>query len=300
MRVSRLGGVSVPGLAARCVAGMNPSLVLGLFAALAYGVSDFAAGLGSRRAGVGAVTAPSQFISLLFAILAVAIFPGHGPDGRAILWGGVAGVGAGIGVLALYRGLASGLMGVVATLSAVLAAGLPVLAGILLGEHLGSMAVAGILVALPAIALVSWQPDGHGDARALRQGRQFGIVSGIGFALLFIALARSGDDSSAWPLVCSQTVSTLVVLPLFRRPRGGMNRSLLMLIALAGVLGGAANLAYLVASRTGLMSIAAVLTSLYPAATIILARIVLGERWCRQHLLGFMLAVVAIVLLGMR
>jgi uncharacterized membrane protein len=134
-------------------------VALALLAALAFGVSDFAAGVASRRVSAGQVTAVAQALGVLTAIVGVIVFSGSGPAAPALGWGALSGVGSAVGTLSLYRGLATGRMTIVATLSAVLTAVIPALVGIALGNDISALALTGIVLSLPAIALVSWQPD---------------------------------------------------------------------------------------------------------------------------------------------
>src|SRR5947209_20120489 len=141
------------------------AILLGLASALAYGSSDFAAGIAGRRFAAGPVTGVTQAIGVLTALVAVILFPGTGARLTPLEWGGLSGVGSGVGTLSLYRGLSIARMSVVATLSAVLTAVIPVVVGIGLGNRLGIGAGIGILLAIPAIAMVSWQPRAR-DRRA--------------------------------------------------------------------------------------------------------------------------------------
>jgi len=143
-------------------------------------------------------------VALLTAAVAVLLFGGVGPRAGALEWGAVSGLGSGLGTLALYRGLSAARMSVVATLSAVLTAVIPVIVGVALGNHLTTANAAGIVIAIPAIALVSWQPRVPTIAARARAGLIYGILAGLGFALLFIALDRAGTHAGAWPLLPGQ------------------------------------------------------------------------------------------------
>lgn len=179
-------------------------------------------------------------------------------------------------------------MSVVAPLSAVLSAALPALAGLLLGEHLKALAWTGIALALPAVALVSWQPAGRQGSR--RAGIVTGLVAGAGFALLFIALDRAGASAGAWPLLPGQAVAVVIVLtwaaPAGNRPDKKAWSQAWRIGLAAGILGGIANLLYLAATGAGQLAIVAVVTALYPAVTIVLARLTLQERWSRLQVIG--------------
>ncbi len=184
--------------------------VLALMAALAYGTSDFAAGLATRRFAAGPVTGAVEALTLLTAAAAVIMFPSAGPSATVLGWGAVSGLGTALGTLSLYHGLSVARMSVVATLSAVLTAVIPVIVGVALGNHLTLGAEAGIAIAIPAIGLIYWQSEA--DARSsARAGLLYGVLAGLGFALLFIALDRAGTRAGAWPLIPGQLVALLVI-----------------------------------------------------------------------------------------
>ncbi|HET7313844.1 DMT family transporter [Salinisphaera sp.] len=274
------------------------AILFGLLAALAYGASDFAAGVIGRRLGAGVVALAVHLLALLVAIASVALGASHGPTTQALAWGVAAGVGSATGTLALYRGFVVGRISVVAPLSAVVAAAVPVLTGLALGEHLSVLAGVGLVVAMPAIGLVSWQRDRSQTASA-RPGVAEGLVSGAGFALLFIALDRAGADAGFWPLVPGMALGSLLVLPFaLKEPRpGGINGTAIGLLVAAGLFGGGANLLFLAATGRGQLSIVVVLTALYPAVTILLARVFLGEQWNNAQAAGLVAAAIAIVLI---
>lgn len=271
-------------------------VVLALLSALCYGSSDFTAGVGGRRSDPAAVTVIALPIGLLTAAIAVIALAPQSPTAAALWWGALSGIGSAVGTVSLYRGLAIAPMSVVAPLSAVLSAALPALAGFLLGEHLKALAWAGIAIAMPAVALVSWRPgDRQGSRRA---GIVTGLVAGAGFALLLIALARAGTSAGAWPLLPGQAVAAVLVLawaaPARNRPdRKAWPRAWRIALA-AGVLAGTANLLYLAATGAGQLAIVAVLASLYPAVTILLARLTLHERWNRHQIIGLIASAVAV------
>ena len=271
--------------------------VLALLAALAYGTSDFAAGVASRRLSAGPVTVTVQACGLAAAGVALLLFPGTGPAAGALAWGAASGIGSAVGTLSLYRGLSAGPMSVVATVSSVLTAVIPAVLGVALGERLSVPAGAGIGIAVLAIGLISWQPR-SGDGRRVQTGLGYGVLAGMGFALLLIALDRAGIHAGAWPLVPGQAVSLVLTAPFGRGIREmAASRGPAALTVGAGLLGGTANLIYLAAAGRGQLAIVAVLTALYPAVTVVLARAVLAERWTRLQVVGLVTAAAAIVLL---
>lgn len=276
------------------------AVVLSLMAAVAYGTSDFAAGLASRRVAPGVVAGAVEALTLVTAMAAVVLLPGGSPSATVLAWGAASGLGTALGTLSLYRGLSVGSMSVVATLAAVLTAVIPAVVGLCLGDHLTVGAEVGIAIAIPAIGSISWQPEA-GARGATRAGLLYGGLAGLGFALLFIALARASTHAGAWPLIPGQLVALLVIAPFaYRGVSASTNspRSALALTLGAGVLSGIANLLFLAATGQGELTIVAVLTSLYPAATVVLARAFLAEHWTRVQVAGLLTSAAAIILVG--
>lgn len=273
-------------------------IILGLLAALCYGASDFAGGLGGRRSSSEAVAIVSQPIALLAAVLAVVVVGGDHPGLATLGWGALSGLGSGVGTIALYRGLTVGRMGVVAPVSAVLAAALPAVVGLSTGDSLSALRLSGLVLALPGIALVSRQPSS--ERQPGRTGVAEAVVAGLAFALLFIGLARSGTASGAWPLIAGQSVAvvTVLVLGLGLGSSRGTWRAAAAPGLVTGILGGLATLLYLAATGRGDLSVVAVLTSLYPAVTILLARLLLREQWARIQVAGLGLSAVAVCLIS--
>jgi drug/metabolite transporter (DMT)-like permease len=274
------------------------AVLLSVLAALAYGISDFGAGLASRRFSAGPVTGVAQTLGVITTVAAVILFPGSGARPAALEWGALSGVGSAVGTLSLYHGLSVARMTVVATLSAVLTAVVPVIVGIALGNQLHFGAGLGVLIAIPAIAMVSWQPNATGR-RPAGQGALYGMLAGLGFALLFIALDRAGTDAGAWPLLPGQTLSLALIAPFAYRGLKDAGRPSSTATALtlgAGVLSATANLLFLAATGHGQLAIVAVLTALYPAVTVIMARVFLSERWTWLQAAGLLIAAAAIIL----
>jgi drug/metabolite transporter (DMT)-like permease len=276
------------------------AILLALLSAASYGISDFGAGVASRRSDAGIVSPILLAIGLLCAGVAVAVDPGIGPRAGALAWGAASGLGSGGGTLALYHGLSVGRMTVVATLSAVVSAVVPAIVGLSTGDTLNAVTLAGIVIAIPAIALVSWHPDPaqRGEARS---SLVFGLLAGLCFALLFIALDRAGTRSGAWPLIPAEVVGTLALIPYglhTYRKVGLPPRSDALLIVAVGVIGGLAGLLFLLATGHGELTIVAVVTALYPSFTVLLARLLLAEHWTRNQVAGLAVAAAAIVLVS--
>ncbi len=284
------------------------SVLLGLLAAATYGSSDFLAGLASRRLPPIVVTAGAQSLCLLVGLIAVVFYHG-GIDGGVLLWSAASGLGSAGGTFALYRGLGGGEMSVVATLSGLLTAVIPVIVGLATGDSLTALAAIGILAAIPAIGLVSWSGSSGGRGGS---GAIWGILAGLGFGLLFVGYDRAGSGAGAWPLVIAEAVATLLTIgpALFAVRRGdreggavddaaAADRRGLVLLVAAGFLAGAANLSFIIANHHGELAVVAVLTALYPGFTVILARIVLGERWSTAQKVGLVTALVATLLVSL-
>jgi uncharacterized membrane protein len=276
------------------------SILLGLLAAVAFGAGDFFAGLASRRLPPAIVTTASQTLGLVPAFGAVLLFPADGPTAQALIWGAVAGLGSGSGALALYYGMTVGKMSVVATLSGLVAAVIPVVVGLVGGDSLSLASAIGIAIAIPAIGLVSWHPAT--DEAGGGTGAIWGVLAGLGFALLFIALDRAGTDSGAWPAVANQVSSIVVTGPLAALAliagQVVVTRQGVLLTVSAGVVLGLANLAFLAATHTGELAIVVVLTALYPGVTAILARLALDEHWTRAQKVGLVTAFAAVILVS--
>jgi drug/metabolite transporter (DMT)-like permease len=286
-------------------------IVLALGSAIAYGVSDFTGGVLTKRAHVFAVILIAQLVSA--AILLVVLPFWEGSYSRdAVGWGAAAGVTGLAGAALLYRGLAIGRMGVVAPITAVLSAAIPVVFGIATGERPAAISLVGVVVGLVAVVLISSAPrpapvDGSSESppaqvRFGAPGVLEALGAGVGFALFFIMLERTPEDSGLWPLIGTRITFVaagalmVVVAHAPLRSTAGMGRSLIWL----GVINLAADLLYLLATREGLLSLVAVITSLYPAATVALARVLLNERMVGQQLLGVAFAALSITLIALR
>jgi drug/metabolite transporter (DMT)-like permease len=219
-----------------------------------------------------------------------------------LAWGAGAGLGVAVGVSLLYHGLAVGVMSVVAPVTAVGSACIPVLFGLVTGERPSAAALVGVVLALAAVTLLAVFPGEEDDARpgARRAGVVMGLVSGCGFGAYFVLLDHAADGAGLWPLVGSRGTSVAVlgtVVLLARQPLvpAGVGRD----VGLIGVLDVVANVAFLLATRRGLLSLVALLASLYPAGTVLLARVVLRERLSPAQVAGLAGAGGAIVLIAL-
>ncbi|GAA4740584.1 DMT family transporter [Amnibacterium soli] len=277
------------------------SIVFALLGALVYGFSDFAGGLASRRAPALAVVFCGQLASTaLLAVLLVAV-PGRF-DPPSIGWGATAGLCGGLALLLFYRSLAVAPMTVVAPLTAVMSAVVPVVGGIGLGERPSPLALLGVLLAVGAVLLVSAEEGRLPGLRTLRGPGVVGaLVAGTGFGLLFVLLSRSADDSGFWPLAGARVASVVLLglVALIGR-RGLVPRGAAPGLVLASGIGDmTANLLFVLASRLGLLSVVGVLLALYPAGTVLLALLVLRERLHRVQLAGLGVAAGGVVLIAL-
>jgi drug/metabolite transporter (DMT)-like permease len=274
------------------------TVLLSLLAAASYGLADFLGGFVSKRVSAWSVAFCAQ-IGGAVATLAVALVAAGDPTSRDLWWAAAAGVGNGVGTAFLYRGLSAGRMGVVAPVSGVGAALLPVLVGVSTGERPAALAWLGIAVAFPAIWLVSREPASSTTTGS--SGLLDGVLAGLGFGSLFVALAQVGEGSGLLPLALNQAVggvvivviATLVRAPwLPREPRAGLG-------AVSGLLGAVATGLFMVASRGENLTVSAVVVSLYPAFTVVLAALLLREHVHRPQALGLALCAAAVTLVAL-
>ncbi|SEG82794.1 Uncharacterized membrane protein [Thermomonospora echinospora] len=316
---------------------------LALGAAFAYGIADFMGGAASRRTAVLRVlliSVPAGVVCLTVA----SIVAGGTPTPSGLAWGAASGLAGGAGLITFYRALAQGPMSVIAPVSALTAAVLPVAVGTLRGERLDTGVLAGVVLCVIAIGLVSMEapkPAAAGPQtapgaspavagrttrllrRAAGNGPVLAAVSGAAFGTFFVLLHQAGDDSGLWPTMAARLAGLGVVVAAFvaRRvhhhrvrsggtpaipandpPSGGLHtlRSLggptLALAIVSGLLDGLANALYFMAARQGMLSLAAVLTSLYPAITVLLARLLYSERLRVVQHIGLAVAVAGVAL----
>jgi drug/metabolite transporter (DMT)-like permease len=275
------------------------TLALALVAAFGYGISDFLAGLSCRRAPVTQVTAAVQLAALVPAV-GFAVASGTAPSWPVVGWGALAGAGVAIGSVALYLGLARGRMSVVAPVSAVAGATLPVLIGPLTGERLYATAIVGIAVGIPAVLLVATAPSG-GEPRPgggpLRD-LAFGVVGGLGFSVMYVGYGLA-DGTSAWPVAVSLLVSATAMAVVAVVTTGRLTPAALGLPLVAGVAAGTSALFFRSAASGGALAVSSIVTSLYPGVTVLLAALVLREAIGRLRACGLALTLVAVVLIGL-
>jgi drug/metabolite transporter (DMT)-like permease len=270
------------------------TVLLSLLAAASYGLGDFNGGIFSKRAGAWPVSLVAQLAGTVLVLL-VTLATGGSPTGVDLAWALLAGVGNGFGTAFLYRGLATGRMGVVAPVSGVGAVVVPVIVGVATGERPGALVWAGIALAIPAIFLVSREPA-HAPSGPGGSGLTDGILAGLGFGTLFAALAQIPKEAGWLPLAVNQLVAGAAIVAVAVALRAEWRpRSVAALGgATSGALGALATGLFQLATHGGHLAVAAVITSLYPAFTVLLAATVLREHIHRPQAVGLALCAGAV------
>lgn len=274
------------------------AVVLALTSAAAYGLSDFIGGVASKRTSPWTVGIVGQATGAVL-VVALGLVIGGSPTPEDVGWAALAGVGNGAGVALLYRGLSRGRMGVVAPASGVMAALIPVAVGLLDGERPSPVVAIGMVAALPGIWLVAAAPPDETD-RNRPSGLVDGLGAGVGFGLLFATTSRIPEGSGVLPLAVMQGVAVVLLIagatlareawwPRHRTALGGV---------WCGALGSLAVVLFLTASHRGLLTVVAVIASLYPAGTVLLAATLLRERIHRSQGWGLGLCAAAVVLVA--
>lgn len=272
------------------------TVLFGLAASLSWGTGDFSGGLASRRAHVFSVVLAAYAVGVvLLPILALA-WSEPLPSWRDALWGASAGLLGTLGLTAFYRSLAIGRMGINAPITAVLAASLPVIFSVFTQGLPGPWQLSGFVLALLSVALVS-RPE---RASGRPEGLGLALLAGLGFGSFFILISRVSAHAVFWPLASARIVSLLFMI-VFVRIRGEQmlpKKSIFPLILLAGSLDVAGNVFFILAVHAGRLDVASILSSLYPAVTVLLAAIILRERVSRIQAIGIALALCAILLIS--
>lgn len=275
-------------------------LVAGLLAALTWGAADFAGGVTSRRASAMAVVLGSQLIGGLVAASLATLRGEPWLTPTDVLWAAAAGVAGSVALAAFYRGLATGRMGVVAPIAGVLAAAVPIVAGIVLEGLPTPMQLAGMGTAVLAVALVSWTSSRAVDAGPQRTSVLLAVVAGAGFGLFYVLIDGVETDSLFWPLVVarSASVTLMAVIVAVRRVPVRTLSAVLPALVVVGVLDMGGNAFFLLGTQSGRLDIASVLASLYPIVTVGLAALVVRERVAPIQAAGIAIAGLAIVLIA--
>ncbi len=285
------------------------AVLLALAAAAGYGGSDYAAGLAARRASVVRVTVLAEVTSAALLMCVVPFISSQAPSLAAVLWGIAAGASGVAGAMALYLGFRHAAFSVASSVSAVGSAAFAVLAGVALGEQPGALSLAGIALALPAIVAVS-APASQPAPDEARPGQQhqhrhavgvgLGLAAGAGFGMFFIGLNEAGSVNDLWPIVISQLAALVTVTCVaaatrdLRLPPTGARR----LSVMTGAIGATGTTVFFLSTHHGLLAVTAVITSLYPAVTILLARVLSGERLTALRIIGLSLAAASVALIA--
>jgi drug/metabolite transporter (DMT)-like permease len=272
-------------------------IVLGLTSSIVWGVSDFLGGLASRRAPLFGVLVAAQLIGLAIAA-PIAVFRGEGqPLPVDVAWSAVSGLIGAIGIGCLYRGLAVGRMGVVAPVTGVLVAVIPVVAGMVLDGVPSAIVLVGIVLAIASVAIVARVPGSVTDAPS---GLWWGIAAGLTLGVFTVTFSRVSHGLVFGPLALMKIVEgvALYVAIVVGRQPWRVPRNVWPMLIAVGVMDMGATAAYLAATQAGPLAIAGVLSALYPVMTVLLAAVILRERITRVHAIGIVAAAAAIALIA--
>lgn len=282
------------------------AIVLSLLAAAVYGAGDFVGGLAARRVSVLFVVGIGQVVGLIGLAALSLLLPAEQVRPADLWWGAASGLSTAIGITLLYKALATGRMSVVAPITALCALAVPVVFAFVVGLTVGLLAASGIAVAAVAVALISREPDrAEASQTATLRAVALAVAAGLGIGVFYVTMGRTDPASGLWPLVTARGVSTalfalggLALLPRWRQAPVPA-ATLWQWAAISGLFDSAANALYLLASREGNLAVVATLTSLYPASTVFLAAVALGERLRLAQIAGLGLATVAVVMIVM-
>jgi drug/metabolite transporter (DMT)-like permease len=270
---------------------------LALLSAVLFGFSDIAAGLAGRRLHSAVVAFIGQLAGVVLTLVAALLVVAPSVTLTSLGWGALAGVGTGLGAAFLVQAMSVGRFSIVVPLSDVAGVAIPVLIGVaLLGDHIGVAAWCGFALSVPALWLITSKAGPRGGSAA---GARWALLSGAAFSLQYLALAQADPAAGLWPLVMNRICAALSVAPwAAHRERLRMRSSTLAIAVLAGVLGALAIATFWFASREQDLSIAVVLTSLYPVVPVLAGIAVLGEPVTRRLLVGLGLAALTVVLIS--
>lgn len=275
-------------------------VLLALGSALVFGLADFLGGVASRRTTAWTVVIGSQFAGGLILVVLLPVLPAATVEASDVLWGAAAGMAGAVALTQFFRALALGTMSVVAPIAAVISGVVPVVAGFVFGERPTAIAWLGIALALPAIACISRE---HADVvdKVRPDVLLSAALGGLGFGVFFVLLDRTGDGAGIQPLISARVTSVVVIgaVGLATGRLEPVRGRLVGIIAVSGVFDMAANVLFLYSVREGLLALGSVISAMYPASTLVLARTVLGERLQRIQIVGLLLAGVAVGLVAL-
>lgn len=275
------------------------ALALGLAAGVSWGISDFLGGLKSRTLELLTVLLVSQGAGLVLVGLIVALRANPAPDAEHVLYACLSGVAGAVGLAAFYRGLAVGVMAVVAPIAGT-AAVIPVAFGVITGERPSALQAVGIALAIAGVVVASRELSEEEGAPRVAAGAGLALVAALGFGSFFVTMDAASGPDLFWAICFNRltSIAVLVLAALVVRPRLTVARSDVRALLAIGVLDISANGLFAVASTKGLVSLVAVLASLYPVVTILLARVVLGERVRRVQQAGVAAALAGVALIS--
>lgn len=272
------------------------STVFGLIAATTWGAGDYFGGVATKKDSPFIVVLFAHFISLIILIIAVLLLREPLPSFRGLLWGGLAGLFGGGGLILLYSALASGKMAIAAPISALVAAAIPLGITCIFKAIPGPYELFGALLALIAI----WILSGGGSQSIYWNDIQLPLLAGVAFGFFFIFLNQSANKSVLFPLIAVRivSISALTIYALFNRNLSLPVRQNYFHVFMSGVLDTIGNGAFALSAQVGQVEYASIVSSLYPGATVVLAWILLHEKINRKQLFGVSLAVVAIMMMN--
>ena len=279
-------------------------LFLAGLAAFLYGIADFSGGFAARKSKTLSVLVLSQCIGIVLTLIVIIMFWPASPSRSDLLWGLLAGVTGSFSLFVLYEGIATSIVAIVSPTSAVVGAVIPVLfAAVILGERPSAIAIVGSVVCLPAIALLTREGKLEKSGRELiKTALTYGVLSGFGFGVFFISLSRCRHSAGLWPLVAVKLAALTVtgIAMLFSGQTFKIERDGRVSALIAGVSDMGANVLYMLATQLGMLSTVVVVISLFPAPTVILARVFLKQKIPPVRLAGIILAIIGIGLISFR
>ncbi|MDH3731156.1 MAG: DMT family transporter [Acidimicrobiia bacterium] len=273
------------------------AVLLASLAAVFSGTGDFLGGVAARKGRVMAVVAASHLVGIATTFF-VAPIVGGDPTAADLWWGAVAGASGGLGILALYLGLSKSDVGIVSPIAAVGAAGWPVLFAVATGERPSFIVWLGVFLGVVAIWMVSRSNPGRGTA--IGRGVTMGMLAGVGFGGLLIALSEVGEGAGIWPLAPARTAGFAVVaaVALASSQRIVPLRSSILPMAGAGAATILGNGSFILATQEGSLAVVSVVAAMFPVTTVILARMIWKEHFSRTRLIGLGIALVAVALVA--
>ena len=272
------------------------TVLFGLSASLSWGAGDFSGGLATRRANVMTVVMAAYTLGFALLIAVALLWSEPFPSALDLIWGSVAGLAGAVGLVAFYQALSVGRMGITAPISGMLAAALPVIFSALFIGLPNLFQLTGFVLALIAVWFIS-RPE---RAKGRPEGLGLALLAGLGFGSFFILIDQVSPHAIFWPLAAARLSSIFFILAivLLRRQEIFPKKAAFPFILLAGILDAAGNVFFVLATHSGRLDVAAVLSTLYPAVTVLLASIFLKERVTRFQAIGIVVALIAIPLIS--